>query len=200
MRMQRQYARAGCRLGLQILTILLLLFAQLNAQAQERDVEGAKRWQLGDPAPLGYRVARKHTLGIVGGSLLAGGYGMSALYGVVLRTECYTPGADGSSNNRPCDAEPLYHAAPLLFVPVVGPFLALGREEVRRDGGAVFWFSVFGTLQVVGAGLLSYDLAVPHFGLKKWDGVASANRARRRILIAPASLEAHPGLVFLGEF
>jgi len=158
-----------------------------------------KAWRLGEPAPAGYHVARKHTLGIVGGSLLAGGYGFSALYGLVFLTECYLPGADGRASD-PCHPSPEHRAAPLLFVPVAGPFLTLTNADVRRDGGAVFWFTVFGTLQLAGAGLLAYDLAVPHYGLKRGQGTLASNPPPPRWMLAPAYVRRGPGLVFSGQF
>ena len=147
---------------------------------------------------MGYRVARKHTLGIVGGSLLGGGYAISALYGLTLSTECYGLGADGRSSSRPCSAEPLYRAAPLLFIPVAGPFLTLTNDQVQHDGGAVFWFSFFGAVQVTGAALLAYDLAVPHYGLRR--GTATASSVRPRFLVAPAYLGRGPGVFLIGHF
>lgn len=170
-----------------------------HAGAQARDVEGAKRWQLGEPAPVGYRVARKHTLGIVGGSLLGGGYAFSGLMGFALTTECYVPGAEGRSGSRPCSGEPLYRAAPLLFIPVAGPFVALTKDEVQRDGGAVFWFSVFGAVQVTGAALLAYDLAVPHYGLRRGEGDRTTSTVGPRFWVAPAYLDQGPGVVVLGQ-
>ena len=154
---------------------------------------------MGEPAPVGYHVARKHTFGVVGGSLLAGGYGISALYGLVFLTECYVPGADGRASD-PCTPNPEYRAAPLLFVPIAGPFLTFTNSAVRHDGGAVFWFSTFGAIQVAGAVLLTYDLAVPHYGLKRGDGPATASVARPRVSIAPTYFENKPGLEMVGQF
>jgi len=196
---QRQFQRVRSRLWWQLLFAALIVLSGANAQAQARDVEGAKRWQPGEPAPVGYHVARKHTLGVVGGSLLAGGYAISALYGLAFMTECYTPGGDGRTRD-PCNPNPEYRAAPLLFIPIAGPFLTFTNRDVRRDGGAVFWFSTFGAIQVAGALLLSYDLAVPHYGLKRGDGVTTTSWARPRVSVAPAYLENKPGLLLLGQF
>jgi hypothetical protein len=176
----------------QRLPAVLLLLSSSYARAS--DVEGVKTWQLGDPAPVGYHVARKQTFGIVGGSLLAGGYGFSVIYGLTFLTECYVPGL----RSDPCHPDPLYRAAPLLFIPVAGPFLTLTNRDVRSDGGAVFWFSVFGTLQVAGAALLTYDLAVPHYGLKRGERTATASSPPPRLFLVPAYVGHGPGLILAG--
>lgn len=142
---------------------------------------------------------RKHTLGIVGGSLLGGGYAFSGLMGFALTTECYVPGPEGRTGSRPCSAEPLYRAAPLLFIPVAGPFLALTKDEVQRDGGAVFWFGVFGAVQVTGAALLAYDLTVPHYGLRRDEGARTASSLGPRLWVAPAYLGQGPGVLLFGQ-
>jgi hypothetical protein len=199
MAVQGQHRRVSGRLGSQLLAVGLVVFSASFARAQARDVEGAKRWQLGEPAPVGYHVARKHTVGLVGGSLLAAGYGVSALYGTVFLTECDVPGADGRPSD-PCNPNPENRAAPFLFIPIAGPFLTFTNRDVRHDGGAVFWFSTFGAIQVVGAALLVYDLAVPHYGLKRGDGETMTRTAQPRVSVAPTYLENKPGLVVVGQF
>jgi len=177
--------------------LLLLSSARARAQSSAGGVGELKSWQPGEPAPVGYHVARKHTLGLVGGSILAGGYGASALYGTVFLTECDVPSGDGRTSD-PCQHSPEYRAAPLLFIPVAGPFLTFTNRDVRNDGGALFWFSFFGAAQVTGAALLAYDLAVPHYGLKRGDGPDAA--AEPRVLLTPTYLGRGPGLALLGEF
>ncbi|MET0791887.1 MAG: hypothetical protein ABW061_10235 [Polyangiaceae bacterium] len=181
-----------------VVALLFLLWSS-HARAQANDLDGIKHWQLGEPAPVGYHVARKHTLGIVGGSILAAGYGLSALYGLVFLSECYVPAGDGRTS-QPCPRSAEHRTAPLLFIPVAGPFLTFTDKNVRNDGGAVFWFSVFGTAQAAGAVLLAYDLAVPRYGLKRGDGPQTSSSARPRWLLAPVYLNRGPGLLLTGQF
>jgi hypothetical protein len=54
-----------------------------------------------------------------------------------------------------------------LFVPIAGPFVARTRPDVQKDGRAMFWFTAFGTTQVVGAGVLPYYFAAPSYHLEK---------------------------------
>jgi len=168
-----------------------------SSAAQARDSDDVKSWRLGQPPPVGYHVARKHTLGLVGGSILAGGYAISATYALAFLSECYFPAGDGRTS--PCDPSPESRAAPFLFIPIAGPFLTFTNREVRSDGGAVFWFSVFGAAQVAGAGLLAYDLAVPRYGLKRGDGPASGS-AGPRLLVTPTYWGRGPGVALLGQF
>lgn len=193
--MWRRSEPARGRALAQALAAALIVLSGSYARAQAR-VGGVREWRLGQPAPIGYHVARKHTAGIVGGSLLAGGYGLSVLYGVALRSECHVP---TESTTRPCNAEPLYHAAGFLFIPIVGPFLTLTDHEVQQDGGAIFWFSVFGAMQVAGATLLTYDLAVPHYGLKRGPGPLVGAGSPPRFWVAPTYLGRGPGLVLVGQ-
>jgi len=172
----------------------LLLLSSLPARAS--DSEDVESWQLGQPAPIGYHVARKHTLGIVGGSILAGGYAGSVLSGLALLSECYFPGADHDSS---CNPNPENRAAPFLFIPIAGPFLTFTNRDVRNDGGAVFWFSFFGAAQVAGAGLLTYDLAVPHYGLKRGE-LSATGSAGPRLHVSPTYWGRGPGVALLGEF
>lgn len=196
MGMRRYHLRVKRRLGRQLLGVAFVLCVGSRARAQTRDVEGAKHWRPGEPAPVGYHVARKHTIGVVGGSLLAGGYGISALYGLAFMTECYVPSGDGRTSS-PCNPNPEYRAAPLLFIPIAGPFLTLTNRDVRRDGGAVFWFSAFGAIQVAGAALLTYDLAVPHYGLRRGDGAPVSGA---RVFVTPTFSFDRPGLSVVGQF
>jgi len=177
------------------LAVWLLLLSSSTARA--RDSEDVKSWRLGEPPPVGYHVARKHTLGLVGGSMLAGGYAISVTYGLAFLGECHFLSGDGTSD--PCDARRENQAAPFLFIPIVGPFLTFTNRDVRNDGGAVFWFSVFGAAQVAGAGLLAYDLAVPHYGLKRGDGPAS-RAAGPRLLVTSTYWGRGPGVALLGQF
>ena len=192
----RMSNRTAGRAWVKWLIVGLLSFSSAHAVAQSSEGGDAEHWQPGQPAP-GYHVARKHTLGVVGGSIFAGGYGFSALYGTVFLTECYAPGADGRASD-PCHPNPEYRAAPFLFIPIAGPFLTFTNRDVRNDGGAVFWFSFFGVAQVTGAALLAYDLAVPHYGLKRGDGPQMG--AAPRLVVAPTYLGRGPGLAVLGEF
>ncbi len=73
------------------------------------------------------------------------------------------------------------------------------NSDVRNDGGAVFWFSVFGAAQVAGAGLLAYDLAVPRYGLKRGDGRARGS-AVPRLLVTPTYWARGAGVALLGQF
>jgi hypothetical protein len=187
-----------CRSGLgrwaQLGAVLSVLTSSCWARAQ--DVEGAKHWQLGEPAPGGYHVVRKHTVGIVGGSVLAGGYALSLVSALALGAGCSIP-ADGRSDSS-CK-EPESGAAPLLVVPIAGPFLAFTNENVRHDGGAVFWFSFFGTAQVAGAALLAYDLAVPHYGLKRGERTELGSIPPRWFVV-PAYAGRGPALALVAQF
>lgn len=196
--MRRENGRGFGRWVLPLLAALLILASSARARAEGADVADAKRWQLGQPAPTGYHVARKHTWGIVGGSLLAGGYVLSASTALALSVGCYVPGADHDDGGGCHDPES--DVAPLLLIPVAGPFLALTNRDVQHDGGAIFWFSFFGAVQVAGAALLTYDIAVPHYGLKRGEGPASASSAEPRLLVAPTLVGRGPGLAVLGRF
>jgi hypothetical protein len=160
--MRRQFksrTAAGCVL------VLLALASTARAEATDGEANPAE-WRPGEPAPAGYRVTRKHTWTIVGGSMLAGGYAASAVSGFALRFGCTVPAGEGKVSTD-CSHQELYDAAPWLFVPIAGPFVALSEHDVLRDGGAVFWFTTFGVAQLAGAALLTYDLLSPSYHLKR---------------------------------
>jgi hypothetical protein len=83
-----------------------------------------------------------------------------------------------------------------LAVPLAGPFLALTERDVRRDR-AMFWFPLLGGVQLAGAGMFAYGLAVPHWGLKR-----DAHRygARTEIFIEPLVGPRITGAAVVGRF
>jgi hypothetical protein len=152
------------------LTLVISTRAWADEMSPELDISNAKArtWRPGQPVPDGYRVVRKRALGIVGVSLFGGGYALSALSGLALMAGCSIP-AGGGSDSSTCHNSISSASATWLLLPVAGPFAALTRSDVQKDGGAVFWFSTFGAMQVVGAGLLTYYFAAPKYRLEKSD-------------------------------
>jgi hypothetical protein len=144
--------------------VLVVSACGCGALAQSNAGVAPEAWHFGDPAPAGYHVVRKHTWEIVGGSVFAGAYLNSLILALAL--DCDLDFAlDGSGRSSACTST-LRDAAGWLTLPVAGPFLALTERDVRRDG-ALFWFPLLGSIQLAGAGLFAYGLAVPHWGLKR---------------------------------
>jgi hypothetical protein len=159
------------------LALSLAMSLPANAQVTESDssrvsaqetapevslVEG-KKWEQDQPIPPGYHPARKRALGIVGVSLLGGGYALSALTGLGLLASCQVA-SDNSCHSSISDT-----SAAWFLLPIVGPFVALTRSDIQKDGGAVFWSATFGAMQVVGAGLLVYYVNNPKYTLQRND-------------------------------
>jgi len=165
-----------------------------GARAQSADGASTEDWRFGEPAPAGYRVVRKHTWEIVGGSVFGGAYLNSLVLALAL--DCDLDFAvDGGGRSSGCN-HPLRDAAGWLTVPVAGPFLALSERDVRRDPG-LFWFPVLGTLQLAGAGLFAYGLAVPHWGLKR---DARRYGARAELFFEPVVGPRMTGGAVIGRF
>lgn len=145
------------------IALFAVSLASRAASAQGYDRDGARAWRYGEPAPFGYRVARKHTWEIVGGSVLGGGYLVSVVMAVGPAMNCALTGSDNSGGA--CD--PLFGSGtPWLYLPVAGPFIALSYPSARADGGAVL-LGILGTVQLAGATAWIYGATVPHYGLKR---------------------------------
>lgn len=137
------------------------LSTEETAPAPEISLVEGKKWEHGQSVPPGYHPARKRALGIVGVSILGGGYALSALTGLGILASCQVA-ADSSCHGSISDT-----SAAWFLVPIVGPFVALTRSDIQKDGGAVFWSATFGAMQVVGAGLLVYYVNHPKYTLEK---------------------------------
>jgi hypothetical protein len=180
---------------------VVVLGASTRVNAEEFEVTTGRpqlttsAWSHGDPVPDGYREVRKHTLTIVGTAVLGGGYVLSSVTGLGLMASCssfMSGGDDGGDSDSSCHKNISNSSAAWLLVPVAGPFVALTRSDVRNDSGGIFWSVAFGTLQVVGAGLLTYDWLNPRYGLEKSDEFSLA--------LSPVFDGYNRGLLLSGRF
>ncbi len=165
-----------------------------GARARSEDGVAPEQWRPGYPAPAGYRVVRKRTWELVGGSVFGGAYLNSVILALAL--DCDLDFAvDGGGGSSGCTST-LRDAAGWLAVPLAGPFLALTERDVRRDP-AMFWFPLLGTVQLAGAGMFAYGLAFPHWGLKR-----DAHRygARTEIFFEPLVGPRMTGGAVVGRF
>jgi len=148
-------------------TLSLALISPAPAEAEETSPKSAvsevelRSWQPWRPVPYGYHAVRKSALGIIGTSLFGGGYALSGLTGLGLLASCSV------TSSGTCYSSISNTSAAWLLVPIAGPFVALTRPDVQKEGGTVFWLSTFGAMQVVGAGLLTYYWTNPKYGLEQ---------------------------------
>lgn len=102
-------------------------------------------WEPGEPIPPGYRPGTKIRTGLViGGAVTLGSVWLT---NVVFASFFVSEGGG--------------EAAP-LFVPVVGPFIAIGTITPRDLGGVgTFWLAFDGVVQAAGAAMLIAGIAAP---------------------------------------
>jgi hypothetical protein len=102
-------------------------------------------WSAGQPIPSGYRPSThiRKVLVITGAVLFGAAYLWSATYAMLPGLV----GGEGSSQ------------APYLFVPVVGPFLQMGKSGNTTAGNC--WLALDATAQVGGVAMFVVGLAVP---------------------------------------
>ncbi len=186
------FTRVLAIVGLVASNLIIQTSAHAKEPTSESDIsiEETRSWQPGHPLPDGYRAVRKRTLGILGISLLGGGYALSVISGFGILASCHIPAGEGSGSA--CYQSISDTCGAWLLLPIVGPFAALGRSDVQKDEGAVFWFATFGAMQVAGAGLLTYYWAKPKYRLERTDTA--------RLIVLPVVNQHVKGLLLSGRF
>ena len=133
---------------------------------------------LVDPGPPPPRFARvrTHAFGIAGGGAIGQAYTLGALIATGALVVCAT----SSDGDQGCDMKPTPAAYRELYIPLVGPWLALRRDDVNGSTGYALLFGGLGVVQGAGLVLIAYDLLVPRYTMKqvanvRVDAVAGSN-------------------------
>ncbi len=192
-------------------TSLLVLAATTTARAQEQVtvvpqeqppapwsptyVRGTgprviKDWSPDQPIPPGYHPSERVRLWavITGASLTATAYAVAVLGGLV--TEANTDGCNGVDATNGC-----YRSEGELFIPVLGPLIALTRSG--NAPGMYTFDAIDGVVQIGGVVMLALGVAIPKTILVR-DDVASAHGVQ--LSLVPVLGHGRSGLGLAGTF
>jgi hypothetical protein len=114
-------------------------------------------WAPGQPVVPGYKVIKKRRSALI----LAGALTLGAMWTgtAIWASFAVTYTGDPYRENYPQGGDGGLPYAP-LFVPVVGPFIALGTDSTKELGGfGEYWLVMDGLVQVAGAAMLIAGLA-----------------------------------------
>jgi hypothetical protein len=145
-------------------------------------------WSEGEPIPAGYHESTRVRKGLViGGAVTFGSmYLITALSASILvsaNNDCV-----GCSNG----------SWGTLFIPAVGPFVAMGNSGNGAVGN--FWLAFDGVVQVAGLTMLTIGLAAPKTVLVRNDLGSNSDKGGLKLALAPIIAPNRQGAGLVGTF